>query len=52
MSQENEANDYDLINVSGPLTIEAILKALQHRFNSGHNYVSFSLAQVMIVCEH
>jgi hypothetical protein len=39
-SQEDEANSYDLINVSGPLTIEAILKALQHRFNSGHNYVS------------
>lgn len=40
-SKEDDANSYDLINVSGPLTIEAILKALQHRFSIGHNYVSF-----------
>lgn len=47
MSKENEANDYDLINISGPLTIEAILKALQHRFNNGHNYVSCILNSVI-----
>lgn len=41
MSQEEaEANSYDLINVCGPLTIDAILKALQQRFSAGHNYVS------------
>ena len=42
MAQEAaaEANNYDLINVCGPLTIDAILKALQQRFSSGHNYVS------------
>lgn len=40
MPNEDEANNFDLINVSGPLTIEAILKTVQHRFNNGHNYVS------------
>lgn len=43
MSQEaaaQEINNYDLINVCGPLTIDAILKALQQRFTAGHNYVS------------
>lgn len=36
-----QKDDFDLINVSGPLTIEAILKALQQRYDGGHNYVSF-----------
>ena len=37
MSQDD---DYNLINVSGPLTIEAILKSVQQRFNNGQYYVS------------
>lgn len=32
---------YDLINVSGPLTVETILRTLQQRFNDGHCYVSW-----------
>ena len=50
MSQEDEANNFDLINVSGPLTIEAILKALQQRFNNGHRYVSFSYSLTASIC--
>lgn len=30
----------DLMNLSGPLTVEAILRALQQRFTEGHCYVS------------
>ena len=33
-------SSYDLLNVSGPLTVETILRTLQHRFNDGHCYVS------------
>lgn len=35
-------SNYDLINVSGPLTVETILRTLQQRFNDGHCYVSVS----------
>ncbi len=40
MSREDEASNFNLINVSGPLTIEAILKTLNQRFINGHNHVS------------
>ena len=40
MAELDQANKFDLIDVSGPLTIEAILRCLQQRFNSGQCYVS------------
>jgi len=40
MCSGGEEYNFDLINVTGPLTIEAILKTLQQRFNNGHHYVS------------
>lgn len=33
-------DSFDLINLDGPLTVEAILKTLQQRFMDGHCYVS------------
>ena len=32
----------DRLNLSGPLTVEAILRTLQERFIDGHCYVSTS----------
>ena len=37
-------DDFDLINLDGPLTVEAILKTLQQRFMDGHYYVSLSVS--------
>lgn len=34
---------FDLINLDGPLSVEAILKTLQQRFMEGHCYVGFLL---------
>ena len=33
-------DNFDLINLDGPLSVEAILKTLQQRFMEGHCYVS------------
>ena len=33
-------DNFDLIKLDGPLTVEAILKTLQQRFMDGHCYVS------------
>ena len=38
---------YDLINVSGPLTVETILRTLQQRFNDGHCYVSWPYSRFL-----
>lgn len=40
VAMEDSGCSYDLINVSGPLTVETILRTLQQRFNDGHCYVS------------
>ena len=32
-------DNFDLINLDGPLSVEAILKTLQQRFMDGHCYV-------------
>lgn len=40
----DSGSSYDLLNVSGPLTVETILRTLQQRFNDGHCYVSLTLA--------
>lgn len=37
-------DNFDLINLDGPLSVEAILKTLQQRFMEGHCYVSPQLA--------
>ena len=36
--------NFDLINLDGPLSVESILKTLQQRFMEGHCYVSGSLS--------
>ena len=41
MAMAESGCSYDLINVSGPLTVETILRTLQQRFNDGHCYVSW-----------
>ena len=33
----------DLLNLSGPITEDAVLKALEQRFSVGQNYVGFQL---------
>lgn len=38
MSEKKD--NFDLINLNGPLTVEAILKTIQRRFNEGYCYVS------------
>ena len=36
-------DNFDLINLDGPLSVEAILKTLQQRFMEGQCYVSCSI---------
>ena len=44
-------DNFDLINLDGPLSVEAILKTLQQRFMDGHCYVSnVSSAYIQTVC--
>ena len=43
---EEESGSFDLIQLSGPLTVEAILKSLQQRFMEGNCYVRSSLHTV------
>ena len=46
-------DNFDLINLDGPLSVEAILKTLQQRFMEGHCYVSpqTSLGRSLCVLE-
>lgn len=41
-------DNFDLINLDGPLTVESILKTLQQRFMDGHCYVSLELSAVTV----
>ena len=40
MADATSSSALDLMHLSGPLTVEAILRALQQRFMEGHCYVS------------
>lgn len=45
-------DNFDLINLDGPLTVESILKTLQQRFMDGHCYVSlYELTAVNVACD-
>lgn len=46
MATTSSQSSYDLLNVSGPLTIETILRTLQQRFNDGHCYVSLLYSKI------
>lgn len=39
-------DNFDLINLDGPLTVESILKTLQQRFMDGHCYVSLYMLDI------
>ena len=41
-------DNFDLINLDGPLTVEAILKTLQQRFMDGHCYVSCDIGRYSV----
>ena len=52
MATTSSHSSYDLLNVSGPLTIETILRTLQQRFNDGYCYVSLVLDQHAMYVVH
>ena len=44
-----EETSFDFLNLNGPLTVEAILRALQRRFNKGCCYVSVPAAKTSLM---